>query len=83
MNYRIFNNSLGPIKYQEWIQSADDATVRKASADFIFGEISSKNKRRIFYNNGGHVIFLSDQAVTEVRERGSLNYWSYAQRIFK
>lgn len=44
------------------IQARDDDTVRVSSAKYIFGRISSKNKKLKYHDNSGHVILTSPSA---------------------
>lgn len=51
------------------IQALDDDTVRKASASFIFDNLSSPIKCIRFYENGGHLILrsqIAEQVINDI-----------------
>lgn len=49
-------------------QGLDDDTVRKSSAKYLFGSISSEIKRMKFYENSGHVMLHSPAAGNVIRD---------------
>ncbi len=42
------------------LQALDDDTTKPKSAEFIYNEIKSQHKRKIYYERGGHDILRSD-----------------------
>lgn len=50
------------------IQANDDDTVRKASVDYIYSNLSSAHKEIKLYDNGGHLILRSQEAAQVIKD---------------
>ena len=72
-NFRILLNKTKPLLSDIICpvlitQGLDDDTVRKSSAQYLFGSISSEIKRMKFYENSGHVMLHSPAAGHVIRD---------------